>query len=297
MMNKKAAPATLYVGLPGALPTAQIRLRAGCSGGGAVQSMLNHVVLFFVFLLATVPAHADKVVELETRPAVTQKYLYLENRSAMANVILFAGGKGKLRFDVDWLLKRGKNFLVRTREMFRSHGFSVAVFDAPSDRRGQKGMKGGFRSTDQHVTDIAAVIGNLKKRNGLPVWLVGTSRGTESVAWAAIHIPEGIAGIVLTSSISEPNKQGLSLPEMELDRIRVPVFIVAHTGDECRVTPPAGARRIEARLKNAAKVEKASFHGGHSEMSNPCKAMTAHGFLGIEKDVVAAIAKFIKQTL
>ncbi len=36
------------------------------------------------------------------------------------------------------------------------------------------------------------------------------------------------------------------------------------------------------------------FSGGDEPGAKPCKALSAHGFLGIEKEVVAAIAAFVK---
>ena len=84
------------------------------------------------------------------------------------------------------------------------------------------------------------------------------------------------------------------MTDLALDKIRVPTFVVAHEDDECRVTPPDGAERIAKGLVNAPKVAVKMFSGGAPPGSNPCKAKTAHGFLGIERDVVAAIAAFIK---
>ena len=95
--------------------------------------------------------------------------------------------------------------LVRTRDDFAAHGFAVAVVDAPSDRKERKGMRGGFRNSAEHVTDIDAVTAHLKKTVRVPVWLIGTSRGTESAAYVAIHAKEKIAGVVLTSSMTEDN--------------------------------------------------------------------------------------------
>lgn len=185
------------------------------------------------------------------------------------------------------------NFLVRTRHDFAAHGFAVAVVDAPSDRKERIGMLGGFRNSAEHVTDIDAVTTHLKKTVGVPVWLVGTSRGTESAAYVAIHAKEKVAGLVLTSSMTEDNSKGRPVTDLALDRIRVPALVVAHEDDECRVTPPDGAERIAKGLVNAPKVAVKMFSGGDPPRSKPCKALSAHGFLGIEQDVVAAIAAFI----
>ncbi len=247
------------------------------------------------------PARAgaeEQLVTLETRPGVTQKFILITPQRPVAAVILFAGGKGNLDLSSASgrpVLGWGKNnFLVRTRHDFAAHGFAVAVVDAPSDRKERVGMRGGFRNSAKHVKDIDAVVAHLNKTARVPVWLIGTSRGTESAAYVAIHAKENVAGVVLTSSMTEDNSDGRPVTDLPIDRIRVPALIVAHEDDACWVTPPDGAERIAKGLVNAPKVEVKMFSGGDEPRATPCKALTAHGFLGIEQDVVAAIAAFIK---
>ena len=84
------------------------------------------------------------------------------------------------------------------------------------------------------------------------------------------------------------------MTDLPLDRIRVPALVVAHEDDECWATPPGGAEWIAESLVNASRVEVKMFSGGDPPRSKPCQARSAHGFLGIEQKVVAAIAAFIK---
>ncbi len=150
----------------------------------------------------------EQLVTLETRAGVTQKFILITPEKPVAAVILFAGGHGKLDLSNASgrpVPRRGGNFLVRSRADFAGHGFAVAVVDAPSDRKERVGMLGGFRNSAKHVTDIDAVTAHLKKAVRVPVWLIGTSRGTESAAYVAIHAKEKVAGLVLTSSMTEDN--------------------------------------------------------------------------------------------
>jgi pimeloyl-ACP methyl ester carboxylesterase len=162
------------------------------------------------------------------------------------------------------------------------------------DRQGSEGMLGRFRVSPEHATDIAAVIAYLKRRSQVPVWLVGTSRGTESAAHVAAHTPESLGGLVLTSSVTVTGRKGVSVTDMPLERITVPTLITAHRTDACSETPPAGAEQIRRRLTRAAKVEVRHFDGGDTPRSNACGALSYHGYLGIEKEVVDAITGFIK---
>jgi pimeloyl-ACP methyl ester carboxylesterase len=235
-------------------------------------------------------------VSLKTRPLVFQRFILIRPRNPIASVILFAGGAGTLG------LKEGRgvlimneyqyNFLIRTRSDFAEHGFMVAAVDAPSDR--QYGMHDGFRNSGKHLEDIEAVISLLKKEAKVPVWLVGTSRGTESAAYIATKAKEAINGLVLTSSMTVPNRRGRTVTSLSLGRINVPTLIVSHENDACEFTPHYGAKQIARRLTSAPKVEVKYFGGGYAPTSGPCDAMSAHGFYGIEKEVVAYIAGFIK---
>ena len=249
-------------------------------------------------MLLSLPAIAAELISLETRDGVEQKFIWIKPDAAKASVILFAGGKGTLGLSSAFAMpsiNRGmKNFLVRTRNLFVKNGFQVAVVDAPSDRQSSTGMLGGFRGSSDHIEDIDHVIQFLRAQEDIPVWLIGTSRGTESAANVAINSTEQPDGLVLTSSISVENSTGTAITEMDLNKITIPTLIVANTDDKCLVTPAHGADKIASMLGQARLVKVKKFSGGDKPTSRPCKAMSYHGFIGIEKNVVGYIARFIK---
>ena len=251
-------------------------------------------LLFVFFTLLSTTLTAAELIELDTRSGVTQKFIFLKPEKPVASVILFAGGKGALNLSgansIGW---GGNNFLVRTREKFLAHDLMVAVVDAPSDRQSKKGMLFGFRNTAEHVTDIDQVIAYLKKQANVPVWLIGTSRGTESAASIAIASKQNPYGLVLTSSMTEENKKGSPVTDLQLDKITMPTLVTTHESDGCDYTPPDGSQTIKSMLTNAKKVELKIFSGG-KEKGDPCKANSHHGYLGIEDTVVNYIANFIK---
>lgn len=262
------------------------------------RSMNNFLFKFLSVSLVSLsftvlPLHASEFVSLETRDGVKQNFRLLKDNKPVASVILFSGGTGKIGVN-KWGIEKTGNFLVRTRKMFASHGLMVAVVDAPSDMKGPKGMKGGFRDTEEHVKDIDAVIAYMRRQAAIPVWLIGTSRGTESAANVAIYSKQKPDGLVLTSSMSESNNKGRAVTEMVLENIKIPVLIVAHENDACWVTPPEGAEEIRKMLSNAPKAEVKYFSGGKKASSKPCKAKSRHGFYGLEKEVVNYIANFVK---
>lgn len=230
-------------------------------------------------------ALAEERIKLPTRPEVVQSFLYRQSKDPVASVILLEGGPGVIDDT-----KRFPGFLQGSRSLFAGHGFSVALVDAPSDR--PNGLRGGFRWSYEHVQDIETVVRWLKERNNVPVWLVGVSLGTQSVAWIGSSTREKLGGLVLASS--KTRGKGRSVLEMELQKIRVPTLIVHHKEDACRGTPPSGTKLILERLKNAPQAEVKLFDGGYDERNRPCSPGTPHTFNGIESEVVTAISEFIK---
>jgi pimeloyl-ACP methyl ester carboxylesterase len=238
-------------------------------------------------------ARAVELRTVPTRAGVTETFLLVTPPTPpAASVILFAGGHGGLALSPRGIGWGGGNFLVRTRERFAAHGLLVAVLDAPSDRRDLT----GFRTSAQHAADVKAVIAALRATAAVPVWLVGTSMGSVSAANAAARLQEdGPDGLVLSSSVTRTSRMTTeSLGMVKLERITVPTLIVHHREDACLVTPFADATLMVKELARAPRRELIGFAGGEPARSDPCEAMSAHGYLGLEAEVVTAIADWIK---
>lgn len=258
------------------------------------------LVAFGVAILALTRASAagaDEIVTVKTREGVTQRFALLASDKPLASVILFPGGNGKTPLDK---LKPGQfinkgNFLVRIRYELARRGLMVAIVDAPSDRQDVAGMFGAFRGGDEHARDIAVVVDYLKGRAAIPVWLVGTSAGTESVASLATKLGSRIDGAVLTSSISARHKRGFSVFDFPLASVGVPVLVAAHKNDGCWATPASQADRIAEAFSVSPRKKTLMFEGGDPARSEPCEALSEHGFVGIEKKVAGAIADFVKE--
>lgn len=259
----------------------------------------NLLALSLLIFSINIYATEAQLITLKTRPDVEQRFILIKpEKPAVASVILFAGGKGALQLDTSFgspvIGRQENNFLVRSREIFLEQGFNVAVVDAPSDKQEKPWMFYGFRNSEEHVTDIDQVIAYLKQQADLPVWLIGTSRGTESAATIAIDSKQQPHGLILTSSMTEENGKGNAVTEMALEKISLPTLIASHENDGCHVTPPEGAEEIAGMLTNAKKVEIKMFSGG-SETGRACKGSSYHGFEDIEEEVVNYISKFIKE--
>lgn len=235
----------------------------------------------------------EQVVDILTRPGVTQRFLYLAPAAPKAAVVLYAGGHGGLRIFPNGSMGWGAgNFVVRTRQDFAAAGLAVAVVDAPSDRLSPPYLN-GFRQGAEHAADARAVIAWVREHAKVPVWLVGTSRGTQSVAAIAIRLADGGGpdGIVLTSTILR-EERGRAVPQMELARLALPVLVVHHKDDGCKLCPVADTGMLMDRLTAAPRKELVVVSGG-SNQGDPCEAMAYHGYNGIEPQVVQSIATWI----
>lgn len=246
-----------------------------------------------VGLTGAVAQPSQKVVDIPTRPGVSERLLVLSPPIAKAAVVLLAGGHGGLQLNAAGSMKWGEgNFLIRTRQGFVDQGLLVVVLDAPSDRQSPPFLA-GFRQTPEHAADLKAVIAWVRESANLPVWLVGTSRGTQSAAYVATQLAGGGGpdGLVLTSTILSDDR-GRPVPALPLEKLRIPVLVVHHEQDGCRLCSFADVPALMARLDTTPKRQLLPFKGGTTR-GDPCEAYAYHGFNGIERDVVAQIAAWI----
>ncbi len=241
----------------------------------------RRLVLGLVMLGAAVAAHAADTFDVPSgRPGVGQPIYLHPAAHPFASAVLFPGGSGAV-YAVT------KNFLIRTADDFAAAGITVAIADTPSDHPG--GVDRAFRASEQQATDTAAVVAFLRMRAPVPVWLVGTSNGTISAASAGVRLgPSRIAGVVLTSSVWIGGMQAT-----DFQTLRVPTLIVHNRNDGCPLSPFDQAAPALASMHNAP-VKELIVVSSLASLSGPCDAMSPHGYLGIEKQVVQQIANWIK---
>src|SRR5262245_17569974 len=121
----------------------------------------------------------EELVSLATRPGVTVRVLLLIPNTVPKGIFLFFhGGEGYLAS----IEGQGKSFYAR---LFREQGFITALVDVPSDR--PHGVTGTdpFRVSKEHLEDVKTVINFLSQKWSGPIYLIGHSAGTTSVAYLA----------------------------------------------------------------------------------------------------------------
>lgn len=233
------------------------------------------------------------VIDIPTRPDVSQRMLVLSPSEPKAAIILFAGGNGGLQIFPNGSFNWGENnFLVRTHRLFVEQGLLAIVVDAPSDRQ-QPPYLSGFRQRPEHAADIKAVIAWVREHAKVPVWLAGTSRGTQSAAYiaTALNGPEGPDGLVLYSTILTDNK-GRPVPAMPLGDLRIPVLVVHHEQDGCKHCSFNDVPGLMEKLGNAPRKQLLSVTGGENR-GDPCESFAYHGFNGLDREIVGQTAAWI----
>ncbi len=246
-----------------------------------------------VVLLAMPAAAAEKVLDLPTARGTTQRVLIDVPANPIGSVVLLAGGTGDLKIDETGKV-RGlfNNHLVRSRALYVAAGYAVAVPDIAADLKGTD----NYRGSATHGRDLALLIAHMRKIKG-PVALIGTSRGALSAANVMLKQTDALPdALVITSGVllgpsSSAEAQG------DPAAIKVPVLLVGHTADTCRVTPPSGIATYAARLTGARKVDTLMLSGGEPAKGDVCEAQGPHGFFGMDQQVVDAVTGWLKANM
>lgn len=239
--------------------------------------------------------YCQEIVQVSSRAGVTKSFLLISPKGGLpeASAVLFPGGMGdiRLRTEEGQVKFAPNNFLVRARNHFVDRGVAVAILDSPTDQA--NGMSNAFRKSEVHARDVQFVVAELKRRfPGIPVHLVGTSMGSVSVAYVGRVLEDEVAGIVLTSSpfVASGRRSvhgDSNLSDFDLRSIRARFLITHHRDDRCGICPYSEAQR------RAERFPFISVNGGQPPQSDPCQALSAHGYLGKEEDVVDAIVKWM----
>ncbi len=243
---------------------------------------------------------------------VTVPLLFYAPDHPVAAVILFAGSSGLLKLSASGVGQGASNFVVRTRKLYAAANMCTVLVDAPSDH--PDGLGNGYRTGGTEAKDIAPVIGYVQQHcAGAPIWLVGTSRGTISVANVAARLTGAqIAGLILTSSISVDPDAGTSKPAMAtlydipLHTIDLPIQFMHHHDDACPASPFddtgkasdrfTGVANLMDHFADAPSPTLAPVGTSISDTSgSPCGPVSYHGYwqLDDDADVVPAIIELI----
>lgn len=246
--------------------------------------------LAFMFLLLSMTVKAQEgLVQMDIGRGEARLPTYvMSNPKAVATLILLPGGDAPTGKIVDGK-PTSANFLSRTRDIFYAENFNVIVVYRASDL---SSLDYGYRAKE-HVGEIARVVAYAKQQFGKPIWLVGTSRGTVSGTATAIALGETeVQGLVLTSSVT--SKKTGAIATQNIGSLKIPVLVVHHKNDACKICVPSEASRITADLKSSPVKKFVLVEGGSDPQGDPCEAQHWHGFINFDKETVKIIVDWIK---
>jgi len=253
---------------------------------------------FSLYFLCTTTVFAGEVVDIKTRDT-TIRVLIEGPSNPPAVIAIFHGGDGAVEISDQGEIGKGRsNFAVTTRRRFQEKGYATAVVAAPTDMGARLTSQ---RGSDEYAADFGNVMQYLRERFKAPVWVHGTSRGTISIALPVPKIKEPIKrpdGIIFSSSVTLSNSRSKHAFDNvlmgDLEKITVPVLVVAHEKDTCRVTPPSGAKQIADALKNAKPVKVKIFDAPDEvAKGDECGPTGHHGYPSIRGQVINAMIEFI----
>ena len=244
-----------------------------------------------ILALVSLTTHAEGTLfKVPTRDGVVTTLVWEAAPDAKATVFLFPGGGGGFGKFEDGKATGG-NFLVRSAPYFLSNGFNVAIFGHPND---MDELGWTERTEPKHMTDAAKVLEFVKQKSSLPVWIVGTSRGTVSATAMAINVHDpAIAGLVLTSSVVRFATPG-AVPRQDLKAIKIPVLVYHHAKDACKHCQASETPFIIKGLSNAPIKKLMVVDGGANPSGDVCAGQHWHRFIGMERVAVDQIAGWIK---
>jgi hypothetical protein len=184
-------------------------------------------------------------------------------------VILMPGGQGILNPRLEngrLTFGYGGNFLIRSRGLFADGRFVAASTDATTSPE-----------------RILAIVQDLQARHGpqLQVYVIGTSRSTDSTRALSGPLDGKVAGFVHTSSMNAISGLGTRGAKSRH-------LIVWHRSDPCRATKPSAS----AAMASSNGIDSIEMTGGTS-VGEDCEARSHHGYNGIERETVDRIKAWI----
>ncbi|MGH8738989.1 MAG: hypothetical protein ACREVC_16665 [Burkholderiales bacterium] len=236
----------------------------------------------------------EEVVHVEVRKGVDEPVLLsmaAADQKPKRILMLFPGDDGVMRIQQKargtWFKLLG-NYLIRTRARFVDAEDIALSVDMPGDQ--YCCANDSFRLSDQHAADVEAIVAALAARfPGAEIYLVGTSRGTISAASLAAKLGPRLAGIVLTSTVTQSARDGRGLSGFDFGTLKVPVLMVHHKSDNCHVTPYYAVEKITREYH----FPLVTVTGSDGVRGADCQAFSYHGYAGRENQVAAAIMQWV----
>jgi predicted esterase len=247
--------------------------------------MMRIIIAIAIAVLVNVPAWT-KSIELNFDNVSKLPIQAYENKQAKFNFIAIIGGAGLKNKKA-----RSKNFLVTQKSIFTNSHLNYYLFPnwSESERANYQ-----FRASAKRANRILELVSELRKRNSLPTYLGGFSRGSVDASSFAKKYPNKIKGIVLMSGVYTNSSKKAELYSMENivgSKIAVNTLVAHHKEDACKVTQFKHAKSFYDGLQAPAK-QILIFKGGVPS-GRKCGPLHHHGYENIEERAAKKIIEWL----
>ena len=212
----------------------------------------------------------------------------LVDKKNSVNLIFFNGGPGW------WGNLNSKNFLIRQRMNFFTKGANIFIF--PNTAKKQK-MSYDDRLSRLHSDKIHKLVNEIRERNGLPIFLVGISRGAVSVGSYIAEYGKKVDGAILMSAIyfndRISKRNSYSMQEVIGKTPKTKILIIHHDSDGCKICQPSSAQDFFDSMEG--KEKSLLWVSGGQSSGDPHGPYHHHGYEGVENIAVDHLINWVKK--
>ena len=244
--------------------------------------ILSRLISIAALLVISIPTYA----EVFSIPAPNQGFFdnkeatqtfYKGNANSKAVMIFLPGGPGSFGLKPDFVGPRKYGMFEEIANGTNSGAKLDYVFmDSPYVLSPMNSKNLSIRSTKDHMDRIRSVVDFYKSKTGKPIWLLGHSNGTYSLAQFINQTPDYdklIAGAIFSSGRNER--------EITIDPINLPILVLHHAEDTCPSTQfgPAQLFYESVKSRNRSRTEFVAITGGTND-GEACFAPASHHMYG-----------------
>lgn len=228
------------------------------SAGGALLKKLLLAIFFTLSGSANAEINLISFKFGQENPS-TIPTVYWTNPGSKALLIFLPGGSGS--FGVTKKPDPKPNWLLAALHRSQDPSLDLVFMDSHYSLQADSGdsySRWSARREAQHLEQIKTVVSFYQKKTGKPVFLLGHSNGSLSIAEFLNQTPDNqklVAGVIFSGSRNETLvKQNISLP----------VLILHHKSDPNRWTTPSSADQLFTSIKkiNSSNTDLKWVEGG-----------------------------------
>lgn len=255
---------------------------------------LRTSLLLFGFLgiqAATGAVEDLKLKTIQTKNRTSLLIYDLKIESGKVTYILVPGGEGGIGEIVEGQ-PSNQNFLVRSRGHFFKTPANVLI---PFRTAESQSWSSSYRVSKEHQSEIETLV-DLAEKNNRPIVLVGMSRGTLSaLSYLQRSKDPRIQALVLLSAVT--GQKGENVFSLEIEKIKIPVFLVHHLKDECPSSRPGDVNKVLARFFQSNSKALKWIEGGRGASGEVCGSNHWHSFINKEAETVEEVHRWVKGEL